>query len=212
MKTRLLLFVLCLLCLVGCTDTPDSMARQYRNAINECMDALMFVTDESSANRMKIRVFKPMFDRFQGLDKKMTIFKNNLKKPAYVKEVFESDGIHLYLSELQINRQRFALERTRLRLIYQQRIERDRERFDNQGDEEKQFNPATASPALHGIIEGDTLDPLWRQLKEPALATDFDQFPSWGGGEKDYPKLFDPFKKKRDAGGAFAPKEVKLVY
>ena len=51
MKKRCLL-VLCLVAgLSGCTDTIDSVTREYRNANNEAIDAMMMVTSEARAGR-----------------------------------------------------------------------------------------------------------------------------------------------------------------
>ena len=110
MKTRLILVVILLGMLAGCTDTADSISREYRNQINEGLDAMMLVTNEATAKRMNVRVFKPMGERFTDIDRRLGIVRANRAKKEFVTEFFESDSVHMYIGEIYLNRKRFELE------------------------------------------------------------------------------------------------------
>src|SRR5207253_7776082 len=91
MRFRLLLLGL-VFGAVGCTDSIDTVTREYRALNNEAIDALTMITTEAKAQEMTIRVFKPMRDKYMAIDKKLTIVKSNRDKPEFAKEVLESDG------------------------------------------------------------------------------------------------------------------------
>ena len=66
MKKRCLL-VMCLLAgLSGCTDTIDTVTREYRNTNNEGVDAMMMVNSDAQAGIMIARIFKPSTDRYRS--------------------------------------------------------------------------------------------------------------------------------------------------
>ena len=66
----------------GCVDNADSIAREFRNANNEVLDAMMMVTSEAQAGRMKIRVFAPLGDRLKFIERKLDIMDTNLGAKA----------------------------------------------------------------------------------------------------------------------------------
>lgn len=193
MKSRILVFLLLVIAGAGCTDTADSISREYRNQINEGVDGMMFVTSESAAGRMKVRVFKPMGERFKEIDKKLEIYKSNrADRTDWVGSIYQSDGVHLYLAELEVNRRRSELEMTRIRDLYKKTLVAHRERLIAQG-EDGNFDAAQTFPNLHDLAESKTtLDPLFQQLKEPKLAEYMKQFTEKEYKEKvkDFDRLF----------------------
>jgi hypothetical protein len=195
---RLLCLTILLLTATGCVDNIESLTREYRAATNEGIDALSMITSEAHAKRMSTRVFKPMTDRFQKLDKKLDIIKNNRTKVEMVEELFDSDGLHIFLSDLIVNRQRFALEIIRLRAL-------EKHLVDEAG---AQDNPRTACPALHDLLNmAEALKPLRRQLTDNEIYRLLDQLPAWK--TKNYEEMYAKFEKRRPT---FEPKRVLLVH
>lgn len=185
MKARIAIITILLGFLAGCTDTADSVSREYRNQINEGLDALMFVTTEESAKQMSLRIFKPMGDRFTDIDRRLGIVRSNRTKKEFVTEFFESDSVHMYLSEISINRQRFALEKTRIRDLVQQYKKRDEE-----------------CPSLLALVDdGADLGPLKTQLEQPKINEYIASFGDWK--IDNFPELLAKFKAKREK---FAPR------
>jgi len=190
MKPRILIITILLGFLAGCTDTADTVSREYRNQINEGLDALMFVTSEESAKQMSLRVFKPMGDRFTDIDRRLGIVRSNRTKKEFVTEFFESDSVHMYLSEISINRQRFALEKTRLRDLVQQYKKRNEE-----------------CPDLLTLVDdGGVMGPLKTQLEQPKINEYISSFGEWK--VDNFPELLAKFKAKREK---FAPRGGNLV-
>jgi hypothetical protein len=191
MKCKLPLLALVLVA-AGCTDDVNSVTREYRATTNEAIDAMMMVTDEASAKRMTLRVFKPMNDRYTAIDRKLLIVKSNREKPEFVKEVFEVDGVQIYLTDLEVNRQRYALEITRLRNLYAAEIK-----------------AGEVCPSLEELAKKDKLlEPLRKQLMEPELLKLMKDFPKWK--VPDYDKMFVKFAERR---ATFLPKdEIKLAW
>jgi hypothetical protein len=146
----------------GCTDDVDSVAREYRATTNEAIDALMMVTSEQAAERMTVRVLKPMAARYTAIDKKLGLVKYNRTKAEFVKEVLESDGVHIYLTDLEVNKERLALEMKRLKHLYKAEID-----------------AGEACPKLDELVNKEgILDPLKKNLNEPELARMMKAFPN----------------------------------
>ena len=194
--------------LVGCTDTIDSVTREYRNASNEAIDALTMVTDDASAHRMTIRVFTPMAERFKSIDNKLKIIETNRPtKLAFVKEVMESDGFQLYLTDLEVNRQRMSLEVARLRNLANDYIKKERQRLDDEGKLDEQVNVTTVCPNLAKLaLEDSTLSVLREQLVRPQLLEKVNNFPNWN--VTGYDVIYSKFKERRKA---FEAPPVQLV-
>lgn len=208
MKTRALFAAMVLGGAVGCTDNVDSVTREYRATTNECIDALSMITTEAHAGRMIGRVLKPARDRFKAIDDKLVIVQSNREKPEMVKEMLESDGLHLYLTDLAVNRQRYGLEITRLRNLYKQYMDRERELLVAEGVADPKFNGRDVCPNLHEILYEPLLESLRRQLTQPDLLGLMKQFPAWK--VKDYDALYEKHTKRREA---FLPKkEIRLVW
>jgi hypothetical protein len=193
MKPKLLLVIL-IFTMVGCTDTIDSVCREYRNTNNEIIDALMMVTDEDSADRMKKRVIDPAVFRYRDIDARLTIVRSNRTKKEFVKETLESDGFQLYLTDLEVNRQRLSLEICRLRNLAEGYEKEERKKLN---DPEQPVNLASVCPTLHKFVymEG-TLQPVMEQLKQPKLLDMVAQFGDWkveGLGE-----MLKAFNAKRE--------------
>jgi hypothetical protein len=191
MNKKTFLSGLLLITLTGCVDTIDSVAREYRNSINEGIDAMMMVNSEAQAKDMKMRIFKDLAPRFQALEKKLGIIKINRASPKeFLQEIFDSNGAHMYLTELDANSQRFALEMTRLRTLTRHYVD--------QGD---------STPILNEMVNGTLLDPLQSQLDHPKLLEMMVQVNT--AKMVDFDKMFLKFLEKRQE---FKPKtNVVLV-
>ena len=175
----------------GCTDSPESVSREYRNANNEAIDAMMMVVDDATAERMVRRIFKPLQERYDVLDKKLAAVEQNRDQKDFVKEVFESNGVHLYLTEIEVNRQRFILESVRLKAIHKQ--------LKDAGHE---------TPGLDELIgRTETLEPVRKQLTSPLLVTKMATFKTWKLGNFD--ELLGEFMERRRFFEA--PKDLSLV-
>ncbi|MBI2805201.1 MAG: hypothetical protein HYX68_09515 [Planctomycetes bacterium] len=165
--------------LAGCVDTPDSVSREYRNVNNEVIDSLMMTTNDATAERMLRRIIKPSKDRYDAIDKKLASVEQNSDRKDFVKAVFESNGVHLYLTELDVNRQRFVLEMARLRKLYKE--------LADAGEE---------CPALKELVADEsTLDHVRKQLTDPNLLKTMKNFKKWKLSE--YPELLEKFMERR---------------
>jgi hypothetical protein len=180
MKARILVMSVLLGMLVGCTDTADSISREYRNEINESLDAMMLVTDEVSAQQMTLRVFKPMADRFKEVDRRLGILRMNRTKKEFAAEFTTSDSANMYISEIFINRERFKEEMKRLKSVKQREIEAKQQAHAKSGSEEP-FNPTEACKALNMICaESGALSSLDSQLnKTPAMFALINEMNAW---------------------------------
>jgi len=189
-------FAALLLILVGCTDTIDTVTREYRNTTNEAIDALMLVTDEPSALRMTNRVFKPMTARYKAIDEKLNIIKVNRVKKDLVKEVYESDGFQIYLNELDMNRQRLSLEVARLCSFLKQYEKEERMRLDEEGKFNEEPNLKMVCPGIYDLVVGGTeLETLRMQLVSPKLLDLVSQFSQWKVDT--HRNLHDKFMERR---------------
>ncbi len=172
-------FAVLTLVTAGCVDTVDTVAREYRNSNNEVIDAMMVITTESQADGMTARIFKPMNDRYDAIDRKLTILITNRTKKEIVNEVYESEGVHMYLVELEINRQRYALEMTRLRNLHRQLVDAHQE-----------------CPKLDEIVnKEDTLKKLRDQLNNPEFMKLMNQFGTYK--VENYPAILAKFNERR---------------
>jgi len=207
MIKRVLLLLALLLGAVGCTDTPDSLAREYRNTTNEGLDAMMMVTSDRQAYRMNVRVFSTLRDRYDALDKKLELVRSNRTKKEFITEIFASDGVNLYFSELEVNKQRYTLEITRLRHLYGQYMDRERKRLEDLGEDPEKANENDACPNLAKIMGKGGLDSLRNQLTQPKLLQMVTQFGSWKVEE--FTALH---KKMMDRRGSLNAVDVELVW
>ena len=176
MIQRFLLVAVMLGMLTGCVDTIDSVAREYRNEINECIDAMMMVTNEASAKEMTIRVFKPSLEKFQGIDKKLKVFEANRETLEFVKEAIDANGFYLLESEYDYNRQRYALEKTRLRHVRDEIVNAQRDKLIAEGNANPAEAAANCCPKLDELLrESSPLSSLEAQLKTPPMPAKLDQ-------------------------------------
>ena len=219
MMKRSLLSMILIATAAGCTDTVDSISREYRNAINEAIDALETVTTDEQAQRVRVRVLQNLDIRFKEIDARFDIVNTNRTKAEMVKEVFESDSLQLYLTDLEINRQRYSLELTRLRNLYKQYIDRERELQLARGQAPGEINGRDVCPNLDALLFVDlkidrvgtqTSNGLELQLVSPKLFLVMSQFPAWAEAKKvdNYDKLYGAFKAKRKS---FTASNVNLV-
>jgi hypothetical protein len=162
MKPYHLPVVAMLFCLVGCTDTIDTLTREYRNATNELVDALMMITDEASAKSYTNRVIKPSTARYKEIDNKLTIVRANRTKKEFVEEVLDSNGFLLFQADRMLNQERLALEKKRLLHLKRQ--------YQQKGEQ---------CPSIASLAVGAELDTLKQQLEQPKLIDMFNQFKDW---------------------------------
>jgi hypothetical protein len=206
MMTRNILLGLLTMLLVGCTDSVDSLSREYRNTNNEAIDNLMMISSEAQAKSTLDRYFKPLRDRYESIDKRLELLNSNLKK-EFVKMTMESDGAHLYLSELQINRQRYALEVTRLRKLLKYTYDKQLELRKN-NDPDATPSVQELCPSLDQLVNVEaTLQPLRSQLDSPRLLAMMSSFPTMKVDK--YEELYEKFLAKRKLYAP--PKEFQLV-
>ena len=203
MKKSKGVLLLLVLTLTGCTDNVETVTREYRAATNEGIDAMTMITTDAQAGRMITLVFKPLSKRYEVIDRKLFIVQSNRTKAEMAKEMLESDGLQIYLTDLQVNRQRYSLEITRLRNLYKQYLDKEREA---KGGEVK---PQDVCPNLHDVLfKNDTLDVLRKQMTSPELVTLMTGFPQ--AKLKDYDAMYVKFLERR---ATFAPKqEIKLAW
>lgn len=181
MKARLLLMTVLLGMLTGCTDTADSVAREYRNQINEGLDAMMLVTDEASANRMTVRVFKPMEARFKDIDRRLDIVRANRTKKEFAAEFGLSDSVNMFITEVYLNRNRYRQEMERLKDLTKKITRIEQEKHEKSGSQEP-FDPNASCKALQQIIteNGGALSALDSQLnKTPKMFTMLNEMKQW---------------------------------
>ena len=151
-KYKLILMLLFLLVVSGCTDSVETVTREYRAANNECIDALMMVTNEAQAKQLTIRIFKPMESRYGEINRKLGLVKLNRSDAEFVKECYESDSLHLYLTDLQINAQRLTLEMLRIRRLVNALVEREEEALRAAGDANPKVHPKDICPFLLDLV------------------------------------------------------------
>jgi hypothetical protein len=166
------LLVLTLIGVAGCVDSPDSICREFLNANNEHIDALMMVTSEQQALNMSIRVFTKMNDRYKALDLKWDIMDQGMgfkPSPETMREFLDSDGLHLYRAEYKINAQRCTLELARIRNLLEQLMEKAREQARANGEDPAEVR-SDRWPNLHKIVNTNSLIGVLRtQLENPKL-------------------------------------------
>ena len=214
MRLRLLVVGLVLVS-AGCTDSVETVTREYRAMNNEAIDALMMITTEAQAKYMTNRVFKRMGDRYGKIDYKLRIVKSNREKSEYAKEMLESDGFHIYLTDLQVNNQRLGLEINRLRNLRDQYVERERELLIAEGDADPGIiDPRKVCPWIEDLLpppgqtSSQTLKPLYDQLTKPEMVQQLIQFPR--DKVKDFPVMFLKFAERRKV---FEPKrDIRLIW
>ncbi len=182
--------------LVGCTDNIDTLTREYRNTINESIDALMMITDERSAKRIQVLVLDNMSPRFKEIDRKLEIVVANRTKAEIVKDVFESDGFQLYLTDLTMNRQRLAVETTRLRDVFNKLKKVERDRLDEEGLFDEEPDMTKICPTLVELVDKEgKIDELRNQILQPKLLQKVANFPNMK--VNNYDALFQKFLERR---------------
>ncbi len=213
MKKQYLLALALALLLTGCTDSMDSITRELRNANNEAIDAMMMITSEQQAYRMNTRVLKPLNERYASIEYKLKAWENNRNsKKEIVEETFDSNGFYLYIAELEVNKQRYTMERTRLRNLYKQYQDRKLDEMRAAGDADPIIvNPREVCPELFELVITDSsLKVIESQLMQPKLKQMVSQFPSWGNKIDNYPELHKKFLEK---SALFAPKDdIRLAW
>ena len=213
MKKRILL-VLALVSVVGCVDTPNSVCLEFRNANNEHIDALMMVTNETQAQRMSIRVFSKMSDRYVALDRKWEIMETNWGRTPdldTMKAFLEADGLHLYRAEYRANAQRCTLELARLRNLVEQIKTREAQAAQDEGREQKPVSELC--PSLNAMVHTPSvLGPLRMQLEKPKLEDTLSRFFGRIDVEKKEGKdVIEKYNSKFDTFTKLGPNRQEIV-
>jgi hypothetical protein len=212
-RSRILLTAFFLCAIAGCTDSVDSVMREYRATTNESVDALMMINTEAQAERMTKRIFAELSDRYGKIDKKLELVKNNRDKIDFIREVFESDGLQLYITDMKVNKTRVELELARLRNLRDQYLARERELL---GEPDKVLDPYEICPYIEDLVYvnvgmgggKDVLKPLRNHFEKPAIGMLMSQFPSWK--VQGYTELHAKFMERRPI---FEPKnEIRLIW
>jgi hypothetical protein len=146
---RTLLLLLLIAAGTGCRDQADNLARDYRNLINESIDALMMIDSEAKAQMMVDRVLKPLPNRLKGVGDRVRNWKQNAEKTDYGQQLFTSDSVIILKLENEMNKERLDLEAARLQKLRDALM--DEARQGGEGD----ANPKTALPNLSAVIESD---------------------------------------------------------
>jgi hypothetical protein len=199
--------MLLVLALAGCTESPDSIALEYRNTLNEGIDAMMMATSDARAGYMISRVIKPMGDRFRATDRKLLIYETNSPTMKdFATAMMDSDGVHIYLTEMYYNRERLSMEITRIRNLIRQHVEREAELTGQSADD---INPQQVCPKLVEIVSDTVIGPMRDHMKNPPL---LEKLTGLRSNEKkigNYADLYEKFLKKRKI---FGPRsEIVLV-
>jgi hypothetical protein len=209
MKQKLAILSPLVLCLAGCVDNMDSISREFRNSNNEALDAITMIVDDESCHRMNKRVIEPVTNRYKDIEKKLDIWKNNrATDKELVEQTFKSDGFYLYLVECQVNKQRYSLERMRLRSLYKQLLEREAQKMRDAGEVDPIPDPQKACPKLHELITMDKLKPIQEQLTKPVIIQLITTFPNLKGVKNDYPALHKMFLERMEK---FRPKDAPVL-
>ena len=156
---RIFLAPILILLLAGCTDNIDSITREFRNCNNEAIDAMMMITNDEQAGRMTMRVLKPIGQRYQDIEFKLKAWQSNRNSnKETVEEIFNSNGFYLYMAELEVNRQRYGLEKARLRNLYKQLQNDKLEKMRAAGDNDPVIeDPRSACPNLFDLVMSDNI-------------------------------------------------------
>jgi type I site-specific restriction-modification system R (restriction) subunit len=144
-------FAIVILC-AGCRDSADMLSRDFRNLNNEAIDALMMITDESSAKTMLERVIKQYPKKLQLVDDRCKNWKQNNEKDDYGSQIWTSDSVAILIVETEMNKQRLALEEARLAKLLKQL---------------KSANPSASLPGLGALLgdEGNETKRIHDQLE-----------------------------------------------
>ncbi len=160
MTRQHLLALVLTLCAAGCRDSADMLSRDYRNLNNEAVDALMMITDESSANMMLERVIKQYPKRLQSVDDRVKNWKQNNEKDDYGSQIYSSDSMAILLIETEMNKQRVLLEEKRLQGLFRQ-LEGEARKSGQQGN----FDAKQALPSLHALVSEGEAKKVYDQLE-----------------------------------------------
>jgi hypothetical protein len=208
MKKTHIAFAVFIVAFVGCTDTIDTVTREYRNTNNEVVDALMMITDERSATRMKLRIFDQMLARYNTIDGHLKTVTDNRSRKEFVKEYYESDGLLLYKADLQVNQLRFNLESRRLQALVDQYVLIKQKELDAKGDRTP-VNAQELCPNLWKVAKSlELMKPAIDQLYKPKLTEMEKNFDQWKLKEEELKGFQQKHKTRWE--NAFKPKDEIL--
>ena len=210
MKKLVLLPLLCTL--VGCsTDNASSLARDYRNLNNEYLDALMMVTNESSAKFAQDKVVKPYTDRKGKIDKRYETWELNTDDKEIVKDLLSSESVVMLFAEHRINRIRLQREKARVKKLLEFKIETEKERQRLAGVANPVVDSRKEWPNLSELAAGGVLNPLKDNIQSVngcRLTALFDKFPdkSWDKARPpNFKELVAAFKEKEERFSRLEP-------
>jgi len=164
MNRKLLLLPL-VLTLVGCSDSATSLSRDYRNLNNEVLDALMMVTNETSAKWATDKIVKPYADRKGNIDKREQTWELNTDDREVCKDVMSSESVAMLFAEHLTNKKRLQLETARLKKLLEANVSRETERLRQGGDPNPVVDPRKHWPTLNDLAMGTSTLPLKNNLE-----------------------------------------------
>jgi hypothetical protein len=191
------LVVVAILALTGCTDTIDSISREYRNANNEVIDAVMAITSEQKAKDINARIFKTIPERYKKMDDKLKNYETNqATNLEMVTNYLTSDGVQLLIADRKANVKRFDVAMKRLKELYEQYINEAREAQGNDFDEN------AVAPTIRDIIRvpSHPLVQFEKQLNTSEIETKmakWDDKPPKGVPDQKYKELKTEFDKRQ---------------
>jgi len=160
---RVFLLILLALGGAGCSDNPDTLAREYRNLNNEAIDALMLTTSERRARLANEKIFGRYQERLQEIDRRFGIWETNADEKLMTIDVLSSESVITLIAENKTNQDRLAAETTRLSKLLRDMTEQEAARRRELGE-----NPAVDTkevwPNLHELVYSGRTKALNEQL------------------------------------------------
>jgi hypothetical protein len=182
------------LCLAGCsTDSAKSLSRDYRSMINECIDGLMITTNEGRALYVRAKIFKPLGERVQVLDKRFDTWAQNTEDKLVAEDTISSESVMILIAEKKINQERLRRELDRLKKLVASKVQDETERRRQIGDNAP-VDPEKDWPNLHALSQGEGMGQLVNTLlgdrgtKFHQILGRFDTDQNW---KKHLPKNWD---------------------
>jgi hypothetical protein len=150
----------------GCRDTAENLSRDYRNLINEAVDALMMVNSEAQAKMLTERVLKPYSTRIRGVNDRVKTWKQNAEKTDYGSQLFTSDSVVILMVENEMNQERLKLEHERIKKLVADMTKAEEETRRQAGDANP-VTPVTTWPTLAALAEGkEGIEPIRNNLEQ----------------------------------------------
>jgi hypothetical protein len=175
--------------LVGCSsDNSSSMARDYRDMNNECIDALMMTTGESRARIAVNKILKTYTERVGTVDKRLSTWLQNSDEKYVVRDVLSSESVATLFAECQTNQKRLKLEQLRIQKLLDSHVAAEVDRRRLGGEANPVVDPRKEWPNLAELASGGQIAGLKSNLEKGTQLGDLvKKFPG-----KDWQKHWPP--------------------